>query len=124
GLEGEVDPDVSLDRVTLDVNPEYRYGAGLTPSEIKGRFATDSVADLISYAVGCMFGRYSLDEPGLILADQSSTLQAYLAKIPDPAFIPDAANVIPILHADSFDNHIVSRFRPSIRVGFREEPFE
>src|SRR5699024_7657272 len=61
GLEGEVDPDVSLDRVTLDVNPEYRYGAGLTPSEIKGRFATDSVADLISYAVGCMFGRYSLD---------------------------------------------------------------
>src|SRR5699024_9474146 len=118
------DPDVSLDRVTLDVNPEYRYGAGLTPSEIKGRFATDSVADLISYAVGCMFGRYSLDEPGLILADQSSTLQAYLAKIPDPAFIPDADNVIPIVDGDWFEDDIVSRFRQFLRVAFGEEHFE
>ena len=42
------------------------------------------IRDLVSYAVGCMFGRYSLDEPGLILADQGATVQDYLAKVPEP----------------------------------------
>ena len=43
---------------------------------------------LASYAVGCMFGRYSLDESGLILADQGATLQDYLAKVPTPTIHP------------------------------------
>ena len=38
------------------------------------KFAQDVVKELISYAVGCMFGRYSLDKPGLILASQGETL--------------------------------------------------
>src|SRR5699024_1486386 len=54
-------------------------------------------AELVSYAAGCMLGRYSLDEPGLILADQGATLQDYLAKVPSPTFEPDADNVIPIV---------------------------
>ena len=47
-----------------------------------------------------MFGRYSLDAPGLILADQGATIEDYLEKIPAPSFMPDADNVIPVLDAD------------------------
>lgn len=124
GLDEEIDPDVPLNRVTLNANPVFRFGTELSQRDLETRFAKEHVIDLISYAVGCMFGRYSLDEPGLILADQSSTLQAYLAKIPDPAFIPDADNVIPIVDGDWFEDDIVSRFRQFLRVAFGEEHFE
>lgn len=79
---------------------------------------------LVSYAVGCMLGRYSLDEPGLILADQGATLQDYLAKVPTPTFMPDADNVIPIVDGDWFEDDIVVRFRQFLRVAFGEEHFE
>lgn len=85
---------------------------------------TDRVKDVISYAVGCMFGRYSLDQPGLILADQGATLQDYLAKIPTPTFMPDADNVIPIVDGDWFEDDIVARFRQFLRVAFGEQYFE
>lgn len=82
------------------------------------------VADLVSFAVGCMFGRYSLDVPGLILADQGETLQDYLAKVPSPTFPPDADNVIPIVDGDWFEDDIVERFRQFLRAAFGEEHFE
>ena len=85
---------------------------------------TDLVKDLASYAVGCMFGRYSLDEPGLILADQGSTVHDYLAKVPTPAFAPDRDNVIPIVDGDWFEDDIVARFRSFLRAAFGEQHFE
>ncbi len=71
-----------------------------------------------------MFGRYSLDEPGLILADQGATLQDYLAKVPTPTFTPDADNVIPIVDGDWFEDDIVARFRQFLRAAFGEQHFE
>jgi hypothetical protein len=90
--------------------------SSLTPGGVAG--------DLVSYAVGCMFGRYSLDEPGLILADQGATFQDYLAKVPFPAFAPDADNVIPIVDGDWFEDDIVERFRQFLRVAFGGQHFE
>lgn len=83
-----------------------------------------SARDLVSYAVGNVFGRYSLDEPGLILADQGSTLQDYLAKVPNPTLTPDADNVIPILDGEWFEDDIVGRFRKFLRASFGEEHFD
>ncbi|WP_346923291.1 BREX-1 system adenine-specific DNA-methyltransferase PglX [Rothia sp. (in: high G+C Gram-positive bacteria)] len=82
------------------------------------------VTDLVSYFVGCSFGRYSLDAPGLILADQSATLQVYLVKVPSPTFEPDADNVIPIVDGDWFEDDIVERFRHFLRAAFGEQHFE
>jgi hypothetical protein len=82
------------------------------------------VADLVSYAVGCMLGRYSLDTPGLILADQSPVTQPYLDQIPTPKFTPDNDNVIPIVDGDWFEDDIVTRFRQFLRVAFGEQHFE
>jgi hypothetical protein len=83
-----------------------------------------AVEDLLSYAAGCMFGRYSLDEPGLILADQGATIQDYHSKVPAPTFRPDADNVIPIVDGDWFEDDIVARFRQFLRVAYGEQHFE
>ena len=107
----------------LTNNVEFRLGRALGRSE-SVTVARTLVADLVSYAVGCMFGRYSLDEPGLILADQGATLQDYLAKVPSPTFTPDADNVIPIVDGDWFEDDIVERFRQFLRAAFGEQHFE
>jgi type II restriction/modification system DNA methylase subunit YeeA len=65
-----------------------------------------------------MMGRYSLDQPGLILADAGATAQDYLAKIPKPTFAPDADGIIPVLDGEWFTDDIVGRFREFLRVTF------
>ena len=124
GLDGEVDSDVPPNRVTLQINPSFRYGVGLSQRDLAARFATDRVGELVSYGVGCMFGRFSLDMQGLILAHQGSTLQDYLAKVPTPTFAPGADNVIPIVEGDWFEDDAVSRFRQFLRAAFGEQHFE
>lgn len=87
----------------------------------------DVVISLISYAVGCMFGRFSLDVEGLVLADAGQTVEDYLAKIPDPAnvtFMPDADNVLPITDDEYFDDDIVGRFVEFVRVVYGYETLE
>lgn len=123
GLEDEVPSHVPLERVSLTNNSAFRW-PNKTPEERDALFAQAAIVDLISYAVGCMFGRYSLDEPGLILGDQGSTLVDYLAKVPHPTFMPDADNVIPVVDGDWFEDDIVARFRLFLRTAFGEEHFE
>ena len=55
------------------MNPAYRYGGNLTEEEDWTRFREDTMEELVSYAVGCMMGRYSLDEPGLIYAHSGNS---------------------------------------------------
>lgn len=123
GLEDEVSSHVPLERVSLTNNSAFRW-PNKAPEERNALFAEFAIVDLVSYAVGCMVGRYSLDEPGLILADQGATLQDYLAKVPSPRFTPDADNVIPIVDGDWFEDDIVSRFRQFLRTVFGEQYFE
>lgn len=123
GLEDEVSSHVPLERVSLTNNSAFRW-PNKTPEERDVLFTESAVVDLISYAVGCMFGRYSLDEPGMILADQGSTLQDYLAKVQSPTFMPDSDNVIPFVDDGWFEDDIVERFRQFLRVAFGSESFE
>lgn len=123
GLEDEVPSYVPLERVSLTNNSAFRW-PNKTPEERDALFTQSAIIDLVSYAVGCMFGRYSLDKPGLILADQGATVQDYLIKVPNPTFAPDKDNVIPIVDGDWFEDDIVARFRAFLRVVFGEEHFE
>lgn len=68
GLEEEVVPDVPSKEITLTCNPYYRYGGNKSLNEIDGLLRYDTMREMLSYAIGCMMGRYSLDEPGLIYA--------------------------------------------------------
>ena len=101
------------------------------PESYKGnkyvRTKRDEITSLISYAVGCMFGRYSLDVDGLVLADQGDTVENYLQKMPDPtnvSFMPDADYVIPITDEEYFEDDIVGRFVEFMRVAYGAETLE
>ncbi|ARE42478.1 Type IIS restriction enzyme (plasmid) [Rhodovulum sp. P5] len=123
GLSAELTPEVPLEEITLTCNPAYRYGVKGSEADRETRLRTDTMAEFLSYAVGCMFGRYSLDAPGLILANQGERLEDYLARVPEPTFAPDADNVIPVLDGDWFPDDITERFRLFLRVTFGEAHF-
>lgn len=123
GVRDVVDCDVPIERVSLRRNKAFAYPKA-SPEERDALFTLDLVKELISYAVGCMFGRYSLDEPGLILASQGETIDDFHARVPSPSFEPDADNVIPMCEGDYFDDDIVVRFRRFIAVAFGAEHLE
>jgi hypothetical protein len=124
GLQDELTPEVPLEEITLTCNPAYRYGGKLSEAELEARLMADTMAEFLHYAVGCMFGRYSLDAPGLILANQGEGLAEYLARIPEPSLDVDADNVIPVLDGDWFADDITERFRKFLRVSFGEAKFQ
>lgn len=127
-MEGEVpieveDKYVSVARIfdTADEIPESYKGNKYV------RTKRDEITSLISYAVGCMFGRYSLDVDGLVLADQGATVDDYLAKMPNPdhvTFMPDSDNVLPITDDEYFDDDIVRFFIDFVRTVYGEGTLE
>lgn len=124
GLQDELTPDVLLSEITLTCNPHYRYGGDKSEEELEALLLADTMRELISYAVGCMFGRYSLDKPGLILANQGESIEDYLKQIPEPSFPADDDNVIPMLDGDWFADDITERFKRFLRVAFGKERYE
>ena len=124
GLQDELTPDVPIHEITLTCNPAYRYGQKVSKDDQETRLRADTMKEFISYSVGCMFGRYALEEPGLILANAGDTIETYMNKIPNPKFPADDDNVIPILDADWFEDDIVGRFRKFLRITFGDENFE
>ena len=110
-----------LNRIFIDI---YGLQDELTP-EVEDKDVTVRKADLqrdikslLSYAVGCMFGRYSLDVEGLAYAGgewDSSKYQSY---------IPDADNVIPITDEEYLDDDIVSRLCDWLKVVYGADTLE
>ncbi|WP_311260499.1 BREX-1 system adenine-specific DNA-methyltransferase PglX [Microbacterium sp. WCS2018Hpa-9] len=124
GVGNEVPIEVPLHRVSLSRNVEFRYGPGRSAAEYAEIERADLICDFVSYAVGCMFGRYSIDAPGLILADQGSTFQDFLDKVPSSTFMPDADDVIPFVDDGWFEDDIVERFRRFLRDALGADHFE
>ncbi|WP_208545760.1 BREX-1 system adenine-specific DNA-methyltransferase PglX [Paraburkholderia steynii] len=124
GLQNELKSKVPLNEITLTCNPHYRYGNDKSEGELEALLLADTMRELVSYAVGCMFGRYSLDKPGLILANQGETVADYLALVPEPRVSPDEDNVIPLLDGDWFTDDITQCFRHFLRVAFGEGHYE
>ena len=124
GLNDELDEKVDLSQITLTCNPHYRYGNDKSEDELEALLLADTMRELVSYAVGCMFGRYALDKPGLILANQGEAVEDYLKRVPEPSFPADDDNVIPMLDGDWFTDDIAERFRKFLRVAFGEEHYE
>jgi len=128
GLQDELTPEVPIEQITLTVNPAYRYGGNLSEDELWIRFRQDTIRELLSYATGCMMGRYSIDHPGLILADscesQAAQLAAYEEKVGKPLsevqFKPDPDGIIPVLDGEWFEDDIVARTREFLGVTFPE----
>ncbi|MDD2215259.1 MAG: BREX-1 system adenine-specific DNA-methyltransferase PglX [Eubacteriales bacterium] len=118
GLQDELTPEVPLSEITLTCNPYYRYGADKSEEELEERLLLDTIKEYISYAVGCMLGRYSLDQEGLAFAGGEFDPSLY------KTFPVDRDNVIPILAEDYFTDDIVTRFVNFVRITFSEVTLE
>ena len=121
GLQDELTPEVPFSEITLTCNPHYRYNGNKSEEELEALLLTDTIKEFISYAVGCMFGRYSPDKPGLILANQGETIEDFRNKVPGASFMPDDDNIIPILDDDYFTDDIVGRFKEFLKTTFGAE---
>lgn len=121
GLTDTINSEISTAEVSLECNPAYLYGSEYSEEEIVSRFQSERLAELVSYAIGCMMSRYSLDKPGLILASQGETLQDYLDQIPTPRFAPDEDAILPLTDQEWFADDATNRFREFIRVVWGDE---
>lgn len=108
GLEDELQPEVPEDQITL-----------------ARADAKKDMAAFLSYAVGCMMGRYSLDKRGLILADAGDTLEQYFAKVcktkAELQFQPDDDGILPVMDVEWFEDDIVSRFESFLVATFGKD---
>ena len=101
GLQDELDPYVEDKDVTVR----------------KADLVRD-IKSFVSYAVGCMFGRYSLDVEGLAYAGGEWDSSKY------STFIPDADDIIPICDEEYFEDDIVTRFVEFVRVVYGSDTLE
>ncbi|MCK4303759.1 MAG: BREX-1 system adenine-specific DNA-methyltransferase PglX [Candidatus Eisenbacteria sp.] len=115
GLADELTPDVPIEQITLTVNPAYRYGGKLTEEEQWTRFRQDTMQELVSYAIGCMMGRYSLDAPGLIYAHSGN---ADFDPSRYTTFRADDDGIIPITDTEWFDDDVAHRIIEFISVAW------
>lgn len=121
GLADELTPDVPIEQITLTVNPAYRYGGKLTEEELWIRFRQDTMQELVSYALGCMMGRYSLDAPGLIYAhsgNEGFDPSRY------PTFPADADGIIPVTDDAWFGDDATIRFAEFIAKAWPADGLE
>ena len=119
GLQDELTPevadkDVTVHRVfnTKDDVPEAMKGSNYV------RTLRDEIVSLISYAVGCLFGRYSLDVDGLAYAGGEWDSSKY------QTIIPDADNILPICDDDYFEDDLTGQFVDFVRVVYGEDTLE
>ena len=117
GLQDELTPDVPLDEITILQQGE------ISIEDNKIVWHDDVLMkQLISYAVGCMMGRYSIDHPGLILANQGDGVVEYEKLVPNSRFEVDDDGIIPLMSSmtDFADNATV-RLKKWISVVFGED---
>lgn len=82
------------------------------------------IKSLISYGIGCIFGRYSTDKSGLILADQGSTTSDFNAKVPNASFSIDEDGILPILDGEWFEDDIVVEFKNWLEATYGSETLQ
>ena len=119
GLQDELTPDVADKDVTVhrvfdskDDVPESMNGSNYV------RTMRDEIVSLISYAVGCMFGRYSLDVDGLVYAGGEWDNSKYAS------FAADKDNIIPISDDEYFEDDIVGRFVKFVEVVYGKDTLD
>lgn len=119
GLQDELTPDVADKDITVhrvydskDDVPESMKGSNYV------RTLHDEIVSLVSYAVGCMFGRYSLDVDGLAYAGGEWDGSKY------KTFIPDADDCIPITDEEYFEDDIVGLFCAWLKKVYGEDTLE
>lgn len=125
GLQDELTPEIPLKEITLTCNPHYRYGGDLTDQEREDRLQSDTIAELISYAIGCMMGRYSLDREGLVYAHAGNEGFADLvAEGAYQTFAADEDAILPLTGQEWFNDDLTNRFSEFVQTVWGEQHLE
>ena len=125
GLQDELTPDVPLEEITILQQGEIKFVDG----DIE--FQADVVMkQFISYLVGCFMGRYSVDKPGLIIADTNVDLHSLGLKVQgledtpqDSTLEIDDDGIIPILDDEYFNDDMTVRIQGAIEKLFGRENY-
>ncbi len=114
GLQDELTPDVPLDEITILQQGEKSIEGN------KMVWHDDVIVkQLVSYAIGCIMGRYSIDHKGLILANQGDGIEEYHQLVPESRFEPDDDGIVPLMGENSpFSDNAVSRISEMVKVVF------
>ena len=117
GLQDELTPEVPKDEITILQQGEV----SIENNQLKWN-ADVVMKQLISYAVGCMMGRYSIDKPGLILANQGDGIEQFNELVPNSRFEADDDGIVPLMSAQSdFADNATVRFKQWLVATFGEE---
>ena len=122
GLVDEVEVDVPLSRVSLTYNPRFAFAPSKgsperSEEEYRWLHYQRSARELISWAIGVTMGRYSVDVPGIVLADQASSLDDFRARVAELRLEPDDDGIIPVT-GGAFDDDASRRVKAVLRVVF------
>lgn len=122
GLADEVEVDVPLSRVSLTYNPRFAFAPTKgsperSEEEYRWLHYQRSARELISWAIGVTMGRYSVDVPGIVLADQASSLDDFRARVDESRLEPDDDGIIPVT-GGAFDDDASRRVKAVLRVVF------
>ena len=112
--------EVLLNEIFLEIYDVHDVSSKINEEDIKLNLFNydESIKSFISYAVGCMFGRYSLDNEGLQFAGGEFNINNY------NKFIPDDDNIIPVLDTAYFDDDIVGYFTKFVETCFGKKTLE
>jgi type II restriction/modification system DNA methylase subunit YeeA len=106
-----------FDNLTLTINPSFRYGSGKSEEDHNRRSQFDTLAELISYSVGCMMGRYSLNREGLVYANSGNDgFKSLVTEGAYKSFIVDDDGIIPLTDEEWFDDDATIRFRDFVKT--------
>lgn len=125
GLQDELTPEVPLSEITLTCNPHYRYGGNLTDEEREARLQSDTICELISYVIGCMMGRYSLDREGLVYAHGGN--EGFKALVEEGAYATFAADedgILPLSTDSWFEDDVATRLEAFVCTVWGKETLE
>ncbi len=120
-LDSIIKPEVPINEITLNVNPNYRYNS-IDLDNINERFQSDTLTEAISYIIGCMMGRYSLDREGLVYAHEGNKGFADLvAEGAYKTFPADSDGILPLMDDEWFEDDVTSRVKEFVRTVWGEE---
>ena len=121
GLQDELSPDVAWKDVSITGNPAYRYKLDGDPQSGEELAKADAMRELISYGMGVLMGRYSLEQEGLILASQGELYKDYIARVHGAGkILPDEDGVIPAIALEGgfFKDNLLHRMREFLSAAF------
>ncbi|MGG8127117.1 BREX-1 system adenine-specific DNA-methyltransferase PglX [Klebsiella aerogenes] len=125
GLQDELTPEVPLKEITLTCNPHYRYGSNKTNEELTAIQQSDTIAELISYIIGCMMGRYSLDREGLVYAHaDNKDFKTLVEEGAYTSFPADSDGILPLTAETWFEDDIAARVVEFVRIVWGVEHLE